>query len=150
MTARAYADAFAAVAPHAWRHRTADIRGQRHELLVFDFEKTDRAKRQDLLSVFQVDSLPDYARSKKGVGHHWVHPTRIPFALAAVDAGPFAVDDRDISCAYGPVQWILLLDCETGEVWGIDVSEGYVAETGAAVVRLAASLAELDIEAVQG
>ncbi len=48
------------------------------------------------------------------------------------------------------MQWILLLDCETGEVWGIDVSEGYVAETGAAVVRLAASLAELDIEAVQG
>lgn len=114
---------------------------------MFNFEKTDRAKRQELLSVFQVDSLPGYARSKKGVNHQWEHATRVPFALAALDAGPFAIDAKDISCAYGPVQWILLLDLESGEVWGIDVSAGYVAETGAEAVCLAASVDELDIAA---
>lgn len=140
-------EAFAALVPHAWRHRTAILQGQRHDILVFDFAKTDPAKRQMLLGDFQLDSLPEYAASKKGVGHRWVHPTRIPFALASQGAGPFVIDTKDIVGAYGPLRWFLLLDSETGEVWGIDISDGYVAETGAEVVRLAASVGELDIAA---
>lgn len=146
-TMRSPADALAAVKPHAWRHRTAILQGRRHDMLVFDFAKTDPARRQMLLADLQLDSLPDHATSKQGVGHRWVHPTRVPFALAAIDAGPFVIDGKDIVGAYGPLRWFLLLDSATGEVWGVDVGAGYVAETGAEVVRLAASVAELDITA---
>ena len=141
---RSYAEAFAGIAEHAWKHRTAVVAGARHHILIFDYEKTDKAKQSDLLSTFQLDSLAGCAKLRAD-RYVWTHPTRVPFALASMDADPFVIADEDISSAYGPVSWFLMLDLETGEVYGVDVTAGYVAEEGATMVVIASSVAGLEI-----
>lgn len=142
-----YAESYATVAPFAWRHCLVTLPTGEHHVLVFDFEKTDKAKRERMMATFGMSALQGYAEEKGGKTV-WTHETRKPFALVSKsDGDPFVVDERDIAAAYDTVHGWLLLDLQSGAVFFVDTPDGYVPEDDGAAVEVAPSVKALGIKA---